>query len=644
MSGPFPLDAEQERFVADILSYMTLEEKLGQLAVLADAPTGTDAAFAEAVATGRIGGIVDIADRDTARAFQRRAVEETRLGIPMIFATTGRAQRPGEARPSGWSRAASWDIATIEALGSEAAGDALTRGSRWLLGPKVVIDRDAAPSDAAICAAEPALVAKLSAAYVRGVGSHAESGRPNVLAGLQCHHIGSDLVSETDPDVILPLFAAIREDCLASLEPLPPVLARFSGIALGSCRNILEIAGGAHDWTVEAAQAAIAAGRLSEGEVEDAVRGVLSVKSALGLFRDPYAGLAPENGVNVQQSSPSGVGHAEDDLARKSIVLLRNRGAILPLGQDLQRILLVGDPEGIAHGCREGLETFGISTTSLPGLALRGEGETYHAMGEHDPFAIALTCDAARRSDVVLMALDEHMFTHSPGRLPRPTEPVLSLIKALGSVGRPIVGIVASEHPVDLGVAAEAFSTIVLAWRSALDCPIALAELLSGEFSPSGRLPVALTSETEAACFPFGHGLGYGETVFSNFSLDCGDSMLHAEIRVHNPGEFPLLETVQLYAGTVGSKDNRLAAFERVSLDPGEARTVFFELGAKELGLPGADGRYRVESGLYRIAIGKSAQRVLNREVEIDESYARAIMLGRPARGSARATGTFGGE
>ena len=641
MKRAFPLDAEQERFVADILSYMTLEEKLGQLAVLVGAPSGPDEAYGEAVASGRIGGIVDIPDRDTARAFQRRAVEETRLGIPLIFATSGRVRTAGAAKPSGWSRAASWDIETVEALGREAAEDALSSGSRWLLGPKVAVDRDVVADEAAICAAEPVLLAELSAAYVRGVGSYSQSGEPNVLAGLQCRHASGDSASESDPAVLEPLFAAIREDCLASLQPQPPALARFAGIALGRCRNILEAAGGPLEWTVHAAETAIAEGRLSEGEVEDAARGVLSVKCALGLFRDPYAGLTARNGADGEESAVGGFRQAEDNFARRAMVLLRNRGAILPLSQDLQRILVVGGPGGIADGCREGLETFGISTRSVPGLALRGEGETYHDMGEHDPFAIALSCDAARRSDVVLMALDESMFSHSDGRLPRPTEPVLSLIKALGSIGRPIVGIVASEHPVDLGVAAEAFSSIVLAWRSALDCPIALAELLSGEFSPSGRLPVAIASEIEAASFPFGHGLGYSETVFSNFTLDYGDSAVTAEIRVHNPGEFALVETVQLYAGAAVSKDIRLAAFERVNLDPGEAQKVRFELGMKELGLLGADGRYRVESGLHRIAIGKSAQRVLSREVDIDESYARSIMLGRPVRERVRATGTM---
>ena len=639
MSRPFPLDAEQERFVADLLSYMTLEEKLGQLDVLAAAPDGADSDFERSVASGRIGGIVNLVDRDTARSFQRLAVEQTRLGIPLLFATDGTRANGKTQAATGWSRAASWDVPAMERLGRESAEAALATGSRWLLEPAIAFDRSGT-AEAVICSGEPVLLAALSAGFVRGVGERESAIAPTVFAGLRYSGADADEIRAGDPEMLATLTAVMHEDCLGSVVPLPPALVRFAGIALEECHRVLEIVGGQRGWTVALAQEVIGEGLLSEGEIEDAARGVLSVKSALGLFRDPYAALAPST-EPAPALGTSDSDSAEHALARRAMVLLRNRGSILPLNSDLRRILVIGDPEGIAHGCREGLEDFGISTRSLPGLSLRDEDESFRDMAPHDPFAIALASDAARRSDVVLLALDPHAFDASSEGLARLTEPMLTLIRALGATGRPIVAIVASGTPVDLGPAAEIFSTILLAWHSAIECPTALAELLSGEFSPSGRLPIALTSETEEACFAFGHGLGYGEVVYSDLLVDQGEDRLSAQATVRNPGEFALLETVQLYTGNSARTQIQLAGFERVPLEPGEEKIVRFTLGATELGTPGADGRYRVASGFHRIAIGKSAQRVLKRDLAIDETFARAITLGRAASDATRSTGTF---
>ena len=602
-AGPFRA-RERDRFVDDLLGYMTLEEKLGQLDL--DHPA-TDPGLEAAIVAGKIGGVRGCVGGPRLQAL---AIERSRLGIPLLLIDE---DVPSVVSP--WALAAAWDEDLASAIGAEAARLALSRGANAMIAPRVNLGDD--PQQAArshIATSEPHLAARLAVAFGAGAGANAKLDGTGALAIARCgdgsvtrqRELAIELAQAGD---------AVAIDCEA-LDGDLAQRAGFSGLLMSECRRLQTQLAERFTTTrarsvIEAAERALDEGVIDIVDIDMAVRGTLAAKHRLGLFREPERTMAT---LASNENTVAAAGRL-----RKTMVLLRNESGLLPLSPVSDRVLVVGDAGGAAGACIDALGRSGIGYSLAPGLALRRAGEFWSEPVPGDHFALSLTRDAARRADFVLVVLeDRHFVRGRPGQWQQPSPAVLAMLRALSPVGSRLVAIIATAEPVDLGSADQHFAAVLQGWQPAEGFAEALGDVLSGRHAPQGRMPV------NVGRFAFGQGLGFGESVFSSYRVSpAGDHVL-ASVRVRNAGSFASRETVQLYI-RAESGGWQLAGFEHVTLAPGEDVPVEFQLGAQALGEIGPHGRREVRAGSHQIAIGKNSDRLLAAEVAISPALARAI-------------------
>ena len=604
MTAPRPqMSRERQRFIDDLLAYMTLEEKLGQLDI---AHAADDPALESAIAAGRIGGVVDAV---TPQRLQTLATEHSRLGIPLLIAakSTGQSMSP-------WALAASWDEDLARNLGDASSERTAESGADCMLGPEVALASESAVHSTALLATSQShLAGRLAEAFAEGV-AHVSltagartiaipeiSGPP--AAALRC---GFELAHRGSVDAL---------DCSA-IDHNVALNAGFSGLMPAECRRIIAILADHFETTsarspLEAAEKALAEGLVGEHEIDRAVRDVLAVKHSLGLFRRG-SGAPTESPLPIEQISDA-------DAARRAMVLLRNEAGLLPLSPVSDRVLLVGAAEGVGGACANALSRAGIGYTVAPGLALRGIGDPATDPIVGDQFAQSLTRDAAQRADFVLVVLeDRHFLPRGDGPWRRPGRAMLMLLDALATARSRLVALIATDEPVDLAEADRHFSAVLHCWRPRAGFDEALADILSGRESPQGRFPVA------AGRFAFGQGIGYGECIFSELAVSVEADRLVAAVQVLNSGSFAARETVQAYTrGKDG--DPRLVGFSHVTLAPGESATVAIELDLAALGEVGADGRIELSPGWCEILVGKNVARLLSARVELTPALIRSM-------------------
>lgn len=394
--------------------------------------------------------------------------------------------------------------------------------------------------------------------------------------------------------------------------------AGFSGILIAECQRITAIVRGRFAVTsarspIETAERILATGILGEAEIDMATRGVLAAKHRLGLFREPQRVVAPPaTGSPFQRDS---------ERVRATFVLLRNEAGILPLSPVSDRILVVGPAGGAAAICADALGRAGIGHSMAPGLAQRRDDESWSTPIAGDQFAISLTSDAARRADFAVVVLDHRHFSKAAdGRWHRPTLATLALLRGLSLTGTRMIAIIATAQPVDLADADQFFAVVLQCWQPISGWEEALSDALSGRFSPQGRMPAS------AGRFLSGHGLGYGETVLSNYRLAARADHVAASVAIRNSGSFETRETVQVYA-SARNGEIRLIEFANLHLAPTDTRSVDFKLGLEALGAPGADGTLELTPGSYTLFLGKNSGRLLEASVEITPALARAITM-----------------
>lgn len=594
---------ERRRFVDDLLSYMTLEEKLGQLN-LSHPPD--DPALERAIATGRVGGV---AGANLPARLQALATERSRLGIPLLLTDDA-----VEVAFSPWAVAASWDEQLATSIGATAARDAISGGFNCMLAPRTSLGLEATHSTEHIATTEPHLSARLASAFARGADGEGEDRRNAVLAVPSWTSLADSrglawslgLIQAGGVNAI---------DCPA-LDRTTAQRVGFGGALVSECRRIAEIVAGHFHGTsarsfIESAERVIAEGPVSEHELDMAVRGVLAAKHALGLFRDPRRIVAP---------SANRLGYRGDDhRVRGTFVLLRNEAGLLPFSPVSDRVLVVGAADGAGAACADALGRAGIGHSIAPGLAQRRSDQSWAQPVQGDQFALSLTSDAARRADFVLVALEERHFTQQAGmRWRQPTQPVLAMLRAL-ALGRPrMVAIVATSEPVDLADADQHFAAVLQCWKPVAGFEEALSDVLSGRFSPQGRMPAS------AGRYLAGHGLGFGESVLSGYSLTAGSHHVLANVRLRNSGSFAMRETVQVY---LRNREGglRLVGFQHAMLTQGADLSIGFELGLDALGKTSLGGRAELAPGWYEILVGKSMDRLLAATIEITPALARAM-------------------
>jgi beta-glucosidase len=545
--------------VEALLRKMTLEEKVGQLVQYsAGQPTGpgtgrTD--YNDMIATGQIGALFNISTARETNAYQRIAVEQSRLHIPIVFGLDViHGFRTEFPIPLGL--ASSWDPALVEQAARVAAREASATGIRWTFSPMVDIARDARWGRMAEGAGEdPFLGSEMAAAYVRGYqGSHLDA--PDSIAACAKHFVGygaaeggrdyntTEISEHTLRQFYLPPFrAAVNAGAAsimsafnsinavpASANPftLKQVLRKewgFRGVVDSDWTSVAELI--AHGITNDGAASArkgflggvdvdmasslyhdhlaelVHSGQVSRADVDEAVRHVLRMKFALGLFAHPYADETHEAEAMLRPESITLARRA----AERSFVLLKNspgaHGApILPLSSDVHTIALIGP---LADDSPSMLG-------SWAGLGRREDVISFHAalakqVGEEHLFQVkggvtggsdedlAAAVEAARKADVAILALGEdagQMTGEAASRahlgLPGRQQELLEKVVA---TGKPAILILFSGRPLTLSWAFEHVPAVLAAWFPGIQAGPALVRTLYGESNPSGKLVVS---------------------------------------------------------------------------------------------------------------------------------------------------------
>src|ERR1700704_1179014 len=703
-----------EQKIDSLVSRMTLEEKLGQLNQLSvdNQPTPEQLAL---VRKGLVGSLFNLSGAAATRDAQHVAVTESRLHIPLIF---GQDVIHGYRTvfPIPLGEAASWDPEAVEAAARVAAREAAAAGVHWTFAPMVDIARDPRWGRIAEGAGQgPYLGSAMAAARVRGFQGTDPRAPDAVLATVK--HFAAyggaeagrdyntvDLSERTLREVYLPPYRAALDAGAATVMTsfneiggipstaspwlMTTLLRRewgFRGFVVSDYTAVDELrnhgvagsraeagklaleAGVDMDMVsriyVDDLPALVRAGRIPVAVANEAVRRVLRAKAALGLFDDPYHGATPERERSVLLAPE----HRQlaRRVAEEAIVLLKNDAQLLPLGSRVHTIAVIGplaDDKVSALGSWPGRGDPRDALTPLEGIKTRaGSLSVLYAKGcgitDTATAGFADAVAAAKQADVAVLVLGEagdmsgeaasRADIDLPGVQPR-------LLEAIHATGTPVVLVIMNGRPLTIPWAAEHLPAIVESWFLGLETGPALAAVLFGDVSPSGKLPATFprtvgqiplyynhkntgrptgpdkyTSKyidlPVTPLFPFGHGLTYTTFGYSDLRLSAPRippaGTLRASVTVTNTGTREGAEVVQLYVhdevASVTRPVRALAGFRRVSLKPGEARTVDFQLTPKELGLYNKDMKFVVEPGKFRVFVGGSSVGGLEAEFEV---------------------------
>ena len=550
------LDAKVEA----LLRKMTLEEKVGQLVQYsAGQQTGpgtgrTD--YEDMIAKGEIGALFNISTAKETNAYQHIAVEKSRLHIPLIFGLDVIHGFRTEF-PTPLGLASTWDPVLVEQAARVAAQEASATGIRWTFSPMVDIARDARWGRITEGAGEdPYLGSKMAVAYVRGYQGQRLDAADSIAACAK-HYVGygaaeggrdynsTEISEHTLRQFYLPPFhAAVNAGAAtimsafnaingvpASANPftLTQVLRKewgFRGVVDSDYGSVGELVahGIANDNATAARKgflagvdmdmasslyhdhlaALVKSGQLPQPHLDEAVRRVLRLKFALGLFEHPYADEAKESGAMLHQDSIELARTA----AERSFVLLKNspgpnNAPLLPLSNDVHDIALIGpladDPANML-GSWGGLSRAEDVISIRAALAKRiGQQHVTHAKGTEfrggSDEDLNAAVAAAGKADIIIMALGEEageMTGEAASRahlgLPGRQQELLEKVVA---TGKPVVLVLFSGRPLTLPWAFEHVPAVLAAWYPGIQAGPALVRTLFGESAPAGRLVVS---------------------------------------------------------------------------------------------------------------------------------------------------------
>lgn len=711
-------DPEMDAFIDELMAKMTLQEKVGQLTLLTSDWESTGPTMREGykqdIAAGRVGAIFNAYTAEYTRQLQEMAVEGTRLGIPLLF---GYDVIHGHRTifPISLGEAASWDLEAIEKSARVSAAEASAEGIHWTFSPMVDVARDARWGRISEGAGEDTFLgSQVAKARVRGYQGDDLGAVDTVLAtakhfaaygaaqaGRDYHTV--DISERTLRDVYLPPFKAAVDAGVATFmtsfneyDGIPASGSKFlltdvlrgewgfDGFVVTDYTSINEMV--PHGYSRDLAHAgeqainagvdmdmqgavfmenlaqSVEEGRVDMERIDQAVRRILEMKYRLGLFEDPYRYSSVER-QEATLYKPEFLAAARD-VARKSMVLLKNEGDVLPLAASADRIALIG-PLGDSKTDMIGSWSAAGDrktrpVTILEGLQARaGNGVTveyakgasydFDAEGTTDGFAEALAL--AEKSDVIVAAMGERwdMTGEAASRtsLNLPGNQT-ALLKQLVATGKPVVLVVLSGRPNTIAWADENVDAILHAWYPGTQGGHAVADVLFGDYNPSGSLPVTFPrtvgqvpihydmkntgrpielgapgakyvsrylNTPNDPLYRFGYGLSYTTFGYSPVTLSSAtigpDGAITASATVTNTGDRAGEEVVQLYVrdlvGSVTRPVQELKGFEKIMLQPGESRTVSFTIEPEDLAFTRADMTHGWEPGEFHLWIAPSS-------------------------------------
>ncbi len=727
-------DTDVETRIATLLEQMTLAEKAGQMSQINGADGEIPDGLRETILKGRIGSILNEVEVNVVNELQRIAVEDSRLGIPLLF---GRDVIHGfrTVLPIPLGLAATFNPDLVRRGARMAALEASTAGINWTFAPMIDISRDPRWGRIAESFGEdPYLTGVLADAMVKGFQGE-DLALPGTIAACAKHfagygasEAGRDYNTTNIPEnelrnVYLPPFRAAVDAGVATLmtsfsdlNGIPATGNRFlntevlreewqfEGFVVSDWGSIVQLVvqGFATDER-EAAYAAFHAGvnmematstytdhlesllsqgLITENQLDAMVADILRVKFRLGLFEHPYTAPGDFPATSNKQNLATA-----RETALQSIVLLENRNRALPLNRDDIGTLAVIGP--LADDPYEQLGTWtfdgdpAISRTPLQAIRrFAGDGvEVHHVKGmdttrSRSTAAFDEALEAAKSADVTIVFLGEESIlsgeAHSRADIGLPGNQA-DLVHTLAQAGKPLIAVIMAGRPLTLGNILDDVDALLFAWHPGTMGGPAITDILFGEASPSGKLPVTFpkmvgqvpiyyghkqtgrpaTPETFVHIddipvrlpqystgfvsnhldagylpqYPFGYGLSYGHFVYSDIQVSLVQVPLGKTLTVRavvrNEGAVEAEEVVQLYVrdlvGQVTRPVRELKDFRRVRLAPGEKRSVAFELSTQDLAFYGRDMQPVTEPGGFHAWIGGSSNADLQVEFRIIE-------------------------
>jgi beta-glucosidase len=698
-----------EHFIDELLSRMNLKEKIGQL----NQPEGGEKINPEKIRSGKVGSLIKAAGALTgkgksgslgveqANQLQQYALESRRK-IPLII---GRDVIHGcrTIFPIPLAQAASFDLDLAEKAASTAAQEASACGIKWTFAPMLDIARDPRWGRVAEGNGEdPFLGSQIATALIKGFQGE-DISQENKIVACAKHYVGygsaeggrdyenGEVSNPTLQDIYLPPFkSAVHAgvgtvmSAFLDLNGIPATANHyllsevlrgdwgFDGFVVSDWASIAELVQhGVAENEAEAAAKALRAGvdmdmcsdvymktlmdnlqrgKVTEKEINEAVRRILRIKQRAGLFKNPFTD--PERFRRDVLRSESR--QLARQFACECITLLKNRDSILPLA-GFRKILVAGDfvharselygtwsPDGIDEDC----ETF---EQALKQVAPKNIEFWFSA--DHDQ-----ALDYALEADAIVLLLGEHPSRSGENanladlNLP-PTQ--ASLVDIMASLGKPLILVIFAGRPLVLTRQAQQADAILYAWHPGIEGAAAVGEVLFGLASPGGHLPITFPRATgqvpiyynhknsgrpvtpggwfnsryvdlpSSPLFPFGYGLNYTSFEYRNLRLsdETMRGSLSVQAEVTNTGTRPGKELVQLYVrdlvGSLTRPVRQLKGFQHLQLQPGETRKVHFTLTEEELAFTRADGTCGVEPGKFHVWIARNSASGLQGEFSL---------------------------
>ena len=652
--------------VNELMAKMTLQEKIGQMNqyngfwnVTGPSPKeGNAKEKYDHLSQGLVGSMLNVRGAREVRAVQEVAVNKSRLGIPLIIGFD-LIHGYKTISPIPLAESASWDLEAIRNSAAMGAKEASAAGINWTFAPMVDITRDARWGRVMEGAGEdPYLGGVIAAARVKGFQGD-DLSSPNSVAACAKHFAAYgfaesgkdyntvDIGESTLHNIVLPPFKAAADagvstfmNAFNELNGIPAtadkVLQRdilkdswgFNGFIVsdwGSLKEMIvhgyardnshagELAlNGGLDMDMESyiylseLESLIENGRVTMEQIDDAVRRILTVKYELGLFDDPFRYCDTIREQKLTGASDIRAGAL--DMAKKSIVLLKNDEAVLPLKKQGQTIALIGplaadknSPLGnwriagennSAVSVLEGMLKYGGNTIiHEQGVKLVNEIPAFHKevdINFSDKSGFKEAKRAAKNADVVVMVLGEYGFQSGEGRsrskldLPGFQQELLEEVYA---VNKNIILVLMNGRPLVLNWADENLPAIVEAWHLGTESGNAIAEVLYGDYNPSGKLPMSFPrsvgqmplyynhkntgrpgvkgadvgsvfwshygDQKNAPLYPFGFGLSFTEFEYSKITLNkaslTNNAKIEASVTLTNTGKVKGKEVVQMY-------------------------------------------------------------------------------------------------
>ena len=732
--------AERDAALVDsLLGLMTLEEKLGQLAQYSArwnpdlrAPEATPEHL-EMVRDGRLGSFLSHYGAEALRELQRVAVDETRLGIPLLFAYDV-IHGFRTIFPIPLAEAATWDPEAVERAARVSAVEATAAGVHWTFAPMVDVARD--PRWGRIVEGsgeDPYLGSVLARARVRGFQGD-DLADPTTLLATAKHYVAYggaeggrdyntvDISERTLHEIYLPPFRAAVDDGVASVmaafneiggvpmhahDELIDGLLReqwgWDGVLVSDYTGVWELLqhGVAADSVAagilaleagvdvdmmsgiygEKLAAAVRAGRVDEVLVDEAVRRVLSAKAALGLFDDPYRYSDPAR-ERAMTLTPDHRRTARE-VARKAIVLLQNDGT-LPFDKEVGSVAVIGplaDDRDAPLGPWAGAGRVEDVVTVLEGIRSALPGATIgHARGvdvvDEDTTGIAEAVRLAGEADAAVLVLGESRQISGEAASRHTLDlpgAQLELARRVLALGKPTAVVLMNGRPLAIPWLADNAPAILETWFLGTETGLAVADVVFGDISPGGKLPVTFpravgqvpiyynhkntgrppsdekyTSKylelPSTPLYPFGHGLSYTTFEYANARISSPTmtalDTLIVSVDLANAGDRTADEVVQLYlrdpVRSMTPPVLELKGFERVTLAPGETLTVSFPVTMEDLAFYDADGWWRVEPGRFVALLGGTSAETLEVDFEATEGAAFRYVAGEFRLGTER--------